>query len=290
MIETITESFRRQFEELAQLVPNLVAALIVLLIAYVGGRIAGHLVFVVLRETKLTDTHRIFFRRLTFWLVWLVGAAVSLSVIGLGNIATGLMASGGLTAIVIGFAFREIGENLLAGFFLAFSRPFNRGDLIQSGEYEGTVRAIELRSTHIRTADGRDIFIPNSQIFNRPLVNFTLDGLRKPEFTVGIDYGDDTAKARSLLKATVATIPGVLSEPAATVNVSGLLANHVELKVGFWVNTFDQRFSVLAVKDEAMNACREALRREDFTISTDVVSNLALWGGPEPLRIANVGS
>ena len=99
---------------------------------------------------------------LSLWIAAFVGALLALKVMGFEGVAAGMLAGGGATAIVFGFAFRQIGENLLAGLFLVFSRPFRIGDLIQSGGLpEGTVEALDLRNTHIRTTDGRDIFIPN---------------------------------------------------------------------------------------------------------------------------------
>jgi small-conductance mechanosensitive channel len=66
----------------------------------------------------------------TFWGVGLLGFALALNLVGLRAVASGLQAGGGITAVVLGFAFREIGENLLAGFLLAFSRPFKVNDII----------------------------------------------------------------------------------------------------------------------------------------------------------------
>ena len=136
-------------------------------------------------------------------------------------LATSLLATGGLMAVVLGFAFRDIGENLLAGVLLAFSRSFDVGDLIESSGLQGRVRAIELRHVHIRTADGCDIFIPSAAIFRNPLHNFTRDGLRRGRFTVGIDYGDDPVRALEILAETVGSTPGVLPEPKSSVAMSG---------------------------------------------------------------------
>lgn len=161
----------------------------------------------------------------------LFGLIIALNLLGLRGAAASLLDGGGVTAVVLGFAFREIGENFLAGFVLAFSRPFEVGDLIQSEELLGEVRGIELRHTHIRTADGRDIFIPSSQIVNKPVVNYTRDGLRSPSFTVGIDYADDSERARQILLKIVQSTEGVLEIPA-------LAAQYVELEVVFWIDTF----------------------------------------------------
>ncbi len=275
-MDLLLETLRQEWQSLVQLAPRALAALVLFLLVTFVGRAVGRGLEVVLRRGQLTSTHLLFFRRLSVWLFGLLGLAIALNVVGLGGVATGLLAGGGITAVVLGFAFREIGENLLAGFFLAFSRPFEVKDLILSGDYRGTVRSIQLRYTHIRTADGRDIFIPNAQIFNRPLVNFTRDGLLRPSFTVGIDYRDDARAACRLLLATVAAVDGVLEEPPPTVSITGLAPAWVELEVVFWIDTFDQQVSLPQVRTEVMDGCRTALREAGLTLSSDVTSAIDL--------------
>ena len=238
------------------------------------GRLLGRGLGLVLKRGGLTPTHQLFFRRLVLWVAVTLGVTLALDVLGLGGVAAGLLTGAGLTAVVLGFAFRQIGENLLAGLFLAFSRPFNVDDYIESGGLEGTVRKIELRHTHIRTADGRDIFIPNSQIFNSSLVNYTRDGLLRPSFTVGLDYRDDVGAACDLLARETAAAEFVLGEPPPQANVSDLTAAVVEIQVIYWVNTFAEGYSGLRVKSQVMDRCRAALLAGGFTVASEVSSRL----------------
>ena len=173
--------------------------------------------------------------------------------------------------MVLGFAFREIGENLLAGIFLGVSRSFEVGDLIESSGHVGHVREIELRQVWIRSADGRDIFIPSAQIFRSVLVNFTRDNLRRAEFTVGIDYGDAIPAARDLLLRVISQVPGVLDDPAPAVRVSELAPQYCELEATLWVNT-ERDPRLLAVRTEAMEGAVAALREAGYTLSSEVVT------------------
>jgi len=287
MDQKFWESLERPLDQLAYFAPRLLAALIVVLIAVYLGRAVGRLVARVLEKTQLSRTHNLFFKNLTIWFCVLLGFAVALSVLGLDTALAGFLAGSGVAAVVFGFAFKEIGENLLAGLFLAFSRPFNVGDYILSESLEGEVREIELRYTHIRTADGRDIYIPNSQIFNKPLINYTRDGLRRPVFTVGIDYGDDAIKAKDLLFEAVERVSDVQDDPEPTVFVSKLGPQFVELEVSFWINTFEfgesgassrieQEEALRRIRSEVMNACRKTLLDNGFTVSSNVTTAVAL--------------
>ena len=281
-MDRLTDSFIAQWNDIVELAPKAVLAILVLLVFLLIGRLAGRGLGVVLKRGGLTPTHQLFFRRLVVWLAVVFGLALALNFLGLSGVAAGLLAGGGLSAVVLGFAFRQIGENLLSGLFLAFSRPFNVDDFIEADGYEGTVRKIELRHTHIRTADGRDIFIPNSKIFNSSLVNFTRDGLLRPSFTVGIDYRDDAAAACALLAGEAAAVGYVLAEPAPAANVTGLAASVVEIQVVYWVNAFAKGYDGLTVKGAVMDRCRAALLEAGYTVAAEVSSRLDVQIGPEP--------
>jgi small conductance mechanosensitive channel len=276
--DTLSVTIQEQWASLAGLLPKIAAALVVLLVLTLVGRAVGSAVERLLARGRLSPAHQGFFRNLTRWLFAALGLAIALNILGLQGALRGFLAGGGLTAVIVGFAFRDIGENFLAGFLLAFDRHFDVGDLVQSGEFMGTVKEIALRSTHIRTADGRDIFIPSAQIFGNPLVNYTRDGLRRPSFTVGIDYGDDAEKARRLLLETIRTVPGVLLSPEPTVFVGELTAQYVQLEATLWINTFDSSSVLPLVVSTAMDRCRRTLLDNGFTVSSSTTSNLELKG------------
>ncbi|MDH3768046.1 MAG: mechanosensitive ion channel family protein, partial [Gammaproteobacteria bacterium] len=218
----------------------------------------------------LAETHMSFFRKLLVWIFILIGFSIALTVVGLGGAAKGLLTGGGITAVVLGFAFREIVENFLAGFFLAFSSPFKVGDLIQSEGLEGTVKNVELRSTHIRTADGRDIFIPSNQIYKNPLINYTMDGLRRYSFTVGLAYTDDADGACELLRDTVKQSGLTLTDPEPFVGISNFLPGYVELTTNFWIDTFNPPTGVASPRSALMALCRRALVNKGFSLRHDL--------------------
>lgn len=268
------QAFEDFFEQLLINAPSIISAVFVLVGFVFIARITGTGIEKMLRRSDTVTTYHPFFIKLIRWIIIFVGLLISLNILGMRTIANSLLASGGVTAIVLGFAFRDIGENILAGFFLAFSRPFQVGDLIQSEGLEGRVKGVELRHTHIRTADGCDIFIPSSQIFNKPLFNYTRDGLRRTGFTVGIDYADDIGKAMNLLLDVVSGQAGVLKQPAPNITISGFGANYVEVQAWLWLNMAQSDQSLSAVRTRVMEACRKKLLEEKFILSSSVTTAL----------------
>ena len=270
MVDTLVDSFILEFELFVEFIPRLLIAIAVLIIIYLIGRGIAFGVVNILRKTSMPVTYHDFFKKLIITVAVFIGIVVFLNLIGYSTLAASLVAGGGLTAVMLGFAFKDIGENFLAGFFLAFSRPFNTDDVIESGGIMGRVKSIQLRHTHVRTGDGCDVFIPSAQLFTKPLHNYTLDGLRRGGFTVGIDYKDDVGAANTLLLEITRGHSGVLKKPSASVGIKGFDPNYVELQVFFWINARDQEATLPIVRTRLMDKCRRKLIENGYTISSDV--------------------
>lgn len=275
-MELLLLSLQDFWQETLSMAPRILIALGVLALSYLIGRYLARLASMALRRSSLQELHHRFFRVVIITLSVFGGTIVGLNVLGLEKVAVSMLAGGGVTAVVLGFAFREIGENFLAGLFLTFSRPFNVGDLIATGEIEGTVKDIELRYTHIRTDDGRDAFVPSSQLFNSPVINYTRDGLRRSSFTVGIDYANDAKRACSFLKQAVEQANGVLPDPGPGVFISELADTFVVLKAWYWVDALKKNQSLSDIKTEVLDNCRLALLENGYTVSAETTSNIAL--------------
>src|SRR6185436_3766365 len=101
---------------------------------------------------------------------------LALHAAGLSGIAGAIMATAGASAVVLGFAFKDIAENFLAGIILAFNRPFNVNDTVQIENVSGKVTSMEFRYTKISTFDGRNVYMPNADVLSKPVINFTENG------------------------------------------------------------------------------------------------------------------
>ncbi len=267
---SIIEEFSQKSMDL---MPQIIIALLVVILAILLGKLTGRLVSRFLRQSSLSSTHRNFFRKIIMWLFILVGISVALNILDLSAASIGLLTGGGITALALGIAFRDIGENILAGIYLAFSKPFSTGDLIASGDLEGVVQEVALRHTHVRTYEGTDIFIPNAKVFGEPLLNFTMNGLRRHNFVIGIDYEDDATAACNLLKEKVSKIEHVLLDPPCIVSIFAFNPQYVELKIYYWIDASNKRVDYWKVRNEVMEACRLALKDGGFTFSANISSS-----------------
>lgn len=276
IVDTLIESFITEIQQFIEFLPRLLTAFIVAVIIYFIGKIFAKGAVQILKRSKIPETYHQFFNKMIKGLAFFFALVTFLNLIGYSTLAASLVAGGGLTAVMLGFAFKDIGENFLAGFFLAFSRPFSTDDIIETGGITGRVKSIQLRHSHIRTADGCDVFIPSAQLFTKPLHNYTLDGLRRGNFSIGIDYADDSEYALNQLLDTTKSTRGVLKSPGVGASIKAFHADYVELQVFFWINAKDQDLGLGRVRTAVMNNCRLKLIENGFTLSSDVTTSVEL--------------
>jgi small conductance mechanosensitive channel len=163
----------------------------------------------------------------------------------------------GIGGVAIGFAFKDIFQNLLAGILLLLRHPFQVGDEITTGEFTGTVESIEARATFIRTYDGKRVIIPNADVYTKPVVVISAYDMLRTEYDVGIGYGDDLAQAKAIALDAVKSVAGVLTNPAPDVLVWELAGSSKNLRLRWW--TTPKRGDVLKVRDAVLKAVAEAL-------------------------------
>ena len=180
-----------------------------------------------------------------------------------------VLGSLGFFSIAVGFAFRDILENLLAGLLLLFRAPFRVGDEVDVEGTRGSVVEINLRETVLRTYDGRQVLIPNSTVYKNPIVVQTGFGAIRSGALVGVAYDTDLARARAVALAAVRDLPSVLREPAPLVLVGELTPSTVQLEVLFW--TEPRQAAVRQAQDEVLTALLEALTRAGVEMPSDIV-------------------
>lgn len=143
----------------------------------------------------------------------------------------------GIGSVAIGFAFKDIFQNLLSGILILLSEPFRIGDDIVVNGFEGNVEDIQIRATFLRSPDGRRIVIPNATVYTSAVTVNNAYQRRRCEFVVGIGYEDDMQKAKKIIMDILDRNLNVLSQPGFSVNVTALADFSINLTVRWWVNT-----------------------------------------------------
>ena len=225
--------------------------------------------------------------KITFFII---SVMLALQAASLGGIATGILTAAGASAVILGFAFKDIGENFIAGIILAFNRPFNVEDTVEIGNNFGKVKALEFRYTKLKTFDGKDVYIPNSDVLTTPVTNYTEDGFFRWSFIIGIAYEDNIDGAKQVILETLRKEPNVIEDlnHENFVIEDELATSTVNLKVFFWVDTKDFRRMALITKGNVVRNVKEALEQNGYYMPADI-QEIKLYGAAKdsPLRIEN---
>ncbi|MDQ2719078.1 MAG: mechanosensitive ion channel family protein [Bacteroidota bacterium] len=213
---------------------------------------------------------------------------LTLNIAGLSNIAGGILGIAGASAVVVGFAFKDIAENFLAGIILAFNRPFHIDDTVQIESVLGKIKAMEFRYTKITTFDGRNVYIPNSDVLTKPVYNYTEDGFFRTDFILGIAYENDTNQAKNLIQQCLDEHHELVHDDVHTnfVVEDEVAPSTVNLKIFIWVETKDFRRSMLEIRGRVITKTKTLLESNGFNLPA-AITELKFYDASKPIEISN---
>ncbi|MBD2652065.1 mechanosensitive ion channel family protein [Synechocystis sp. FACHB-383] len=266
VLQRLTNTTRQLLRDTINLLPSLLGALVIILLTWIVAKGVRHAGLVWAEKTEGDRSAEILIGRLCYGGVWIMGAVIALTILGL-DFAT-LLGTLGLTSVAIGFSLKDILSNYISGVILLAARPFRIQDQIVVGDYEGTVVQIQLRATTMRTYDGRLVYIPNQVVFQSSIINNTASPIRRSDVMVGVDYDSDLNQVKNLIKEALIPLEGIQLEPAPMVLVHELAASTINLKVRFWVDSRQQSF--LQVTSTVTQAVKEKLASAQIEMPTEI--------------------
>ncbi|TVM19318.1 mechanosensitive ion channel protein MscS [Oceanidesulfovibrio indonesiensis] len=189
--------------------------------------------------------------------VFALGLLAALEVLGLTAVAGAVLGAAGLFGLTVGFAFRDIMENYLAGILLSLRSPFTVDDFVDVGGHAGSVVRMNSRELVLMTLDGNHLRLPNAFVFESVIINFTRNPLRGFSFTVGIGGDEDLSEVQRIGCRALALLPGVMGNPGPFMRVESLSDFAVIVRFHGWVDQRAHEF--LKVQSEAIRIVKEAL-------------------------------
>ena len=202
--------------------------------------------------------------RLTRWSIVFGGFLLAATIALPDFTPSELLSVLGFGGVAIGFAFRDVLQNFLAGILILLNEPFVVGDQIVFGGYEGTVEEIEVRATVLRTYDNVQVVIHNGVIYADSVVVNTAYDKRRSSYDVGIGYDDDIATAQEICLQVMREIEGVLKSPEPMTVMMEMGDFALIFRVYWWTNS--RQADVLRVQDRVLRTIKNRLTEEGFTI------------------------
>lgn len=269
--QTIMTSANHLLQQMISRIPYLIVASLVFVIFWVLSIFFKKAVTRILGSRKHHQNLVTVFRRVGSALILFLGFMVAM-IIAVPSFTPGkLIGALGIVSVAIGFAFKDIFQNLLSGILLLLSEPFRIGDQIISGNFEGTVEDIQIRATTIRTYDGRKVVIPNSQLYTSTMTVNTAYSQRRLEFDVGIGYENNIIDAQRVILSVLKAAPTVSKLAEPSVIATALADSSVVLRVRWFIDDGTQTNRVASI-NEVIILVKEALEEANISIPFPVTT------------------
>jgi small conductance mechanosensitive channel len=254
-VDAMVDNANNALVRLLERVPQLILAVLVLLFAsWISRFIANRLHLIRIRSQNPYMSGLL--RTIVRTAIMLIAVLIALDLIGLTSVVGAVLGSAGVVGLVLGFAFREIAENYIAGILLSVRRPFEPGDHVMIESREGKVISVNSRATVLMTMDGSHLQLPNSLVFKSIVLNYSKNPKRRFDFTMLIDGSQSIRESQALATSAIAQLDGVLDDPAPTWTVVEFGAAGIQLRFFGWV---DQRETDLGkVRSEAIRRVKSA--------------------------------
>lgn len=264
-LEKITGKIEQWANGFIELLPNMIVALLLLILFIILGKIVRKVVDKALLKTDSNKTIRDLLKAISYYAVLALGLFVILDVLQLKQAVVSLLAGVGVVGLALGFAFQDIAANLISGIIIAVRNPFYVDDIIEVKGVMGTVSRTNLRATIVKTFQGQEVYIPNKDVLQSNIINYSVLGNRRIDLAVGVSYGDDLSKVEDLVLETIHSMDGVIRKDDTVFDYVEFGSSSINFNIRFWIEYPDQP-GFLSMRNAAIKKIKSAFDQHDITI------------------------
>ncbi|NZA27091.1 mechanosensitive ion channel [Luteimonas sp. SJ-92] len=210
----------------------------------------------------------------------LAGLVLALDLLDAGALVGALLGTAGVVGIAVGFAFRDVAENYIAGILLSLRQPFAPHDHVVIDGHEGKVAALTSRATILVTLDGNHLRLPNALVFKGVMLNYSRNPRRQFAFEAGIANDASVSRAQRVAREALARIDGILDDPAPAVLVAALGESTTNLRISAWIDQGDTSFA--AARSEAIRLVKRAFQEHGIDMPDPGYRIELRQAAPEP--------
>lgn len=254
-------------EAFVAMLPNFVVAILVIIAFWFASRLVYKVVCRALDRVQTNAAARDLVARILSLTVILVGVVVALGVLDLDDALVSILAGAGVVGLALGFAFQDLATNLISGVGLAVDRrwPFKIGDLVETNDIFGVVQKIQLRTSTIETLDGKTVILPNKQIYQSKVINYSATGRRRVDVECGISYGDNLEKVTSVVKEAIESLECRDKSQEVDFFYSSFGDSSINFVARFWIK-YDKQPDFLKAQSDGIFALKKAFDEHDIMI------------------------
>jgi len=234
-IELIKNKLELWLEIFIKMLPNLVLAVLIFIAFFFVARLLRNLIYKLLLKVSHKPAISGLFSSIFFIITLLVGLFISLQLLHLEKTIASLLAGAGIIGLALGFAFQDLTANFISGVFIIFRKPFDVGNIIDTNGFQGIVEEIQLRSTTIRTFQGLHITLPNKEIFQKPITNYSQSGKRRVDVVLTLPGKSNIQAVEQQIKDTLSGIPEV-KDDKVQILFTDFNGDTVKMEVHCWID------------------------------------------------------
>src|SRR5680860_597705 len=234
-IQTVIQKFEGWLDSFISLIPNMAVTLLLFIIFLVLARLGSKLFIKIFAKSSKNEALGHLFSTVVYAAILGIGFSIMLGVLGLNKALTSLIAGIGVIGLVLGLAFQDIAADFISGAILAFRKPFKIGDIIEVKDIMGKVSRTDLRVTVVETFQGQEVYIPNKDILQGAIYNFSILKKRRVDLVVGISYADDLEKVEDVVLSAIKNLEGVIDKDKIIFDYSEFDSSSVNFNIRFWI-------------------------------------------------------
>lgn len=247
------------------LLPNIAVAIIVFILFFLLARLAKKSTVKLFDLSSDNDVIKNLFVGLVYYCVLGLGMFIILEILNLKTAVTSLLAGVGIVGIALGFAFQDIAANFLSGIILAYRKPFRVTDIVQMGEYIGTVTNINIRDTVVKTFQGQEVVIPNRSVIQNPIINYTILGQRRVDLTFRASFYEDLSLIKRLSLQVLNPIQEIIRKEEINFVYTEFDHSYINFEIRFWVS-YQQEKDFINTRSMVIMEIKKVLEQNNISI------------------------
>src|SRR5690554_1554680 len=261
----ITEKVEGWLTDFFEMLPNLFVAIIAFIVFYFFAKLIKSLTIKGLKRVSQNFSLNYLIAVTLYVTTLLIGIFIAFDILDLEKTLTSLLAGLGILGLAFSLAFQDTATNFVSGVFLAIRTPIKIGDIVEIHDIMGTVQRINLRATEIETFQGTLVVIPNKNVFQNPIFNYTHTGRRRIDLEGRVSYQADLEEVRDIALKAIAKIDSVSKETAAIFQFDEFGESGVEFVIKAWVTDLLQP-KFLETQHQIIIAIKKAFDENNIAI------------------------
>jgi small conductance mechanosensitive channel len=264
-LNVVFEKVESWIDGFIAMIPNMIVAVLTFIIFLLLAKYGSKIAIKIFSKTSNNTALKNLLSTVVHWSILGLGVFIILGILGLEKAVTSLLAGVGVVGLALGFAFQDIAANFVSGIILAFRKPYRIGDVIEINDVMGKVLRTNLRVTVMETFQGQEVFIPNKELLQGNIVNYSSLTHRQIIIACGISYAEDLEEVESVVRKAILKLEGLIRKDDLIFDYEEFGGSSINFYVRFWIE-YPGEPGYLGMKSKAIKAIKKSFDQNNITI------------------------